>query len=234
MARPPRTSSALSVVAAAAPLLGACGGGDGDASAIPLADERGGGARIAEIVGDAGWLDAGDEESLRCAAPRARRAHVTGATLVAIDGFDETGEGARGNHYMQDSAAEPVAYSGMTVFQPAFSPPELRLIPGDVVDVLGELTEFLGPSAGRFGGCRTLPQMGGTMSFRFEDRPAVPIRVPLDELRGYASARPYIGMLVRVEGVRIAGDPSSRGGRYTASLDVGAGVPPADVPSISN
>ncbi|WP_437300691.1 hypothetical protein [Sorangium sp. So ce426] len=234
MARPPRTSSALPLIAAAAPLLGACGGGGGDAPAIPLADERGGGARVAEIVGDAGWLDPEDEESRRCAAPPARRAHVTGATLVAIDSFDETGEGARGNHYVQDSADEPVPYSGMTVFQPAFDPPDLRLIPGDVVDVLGELTEFLGPSAGRFGGCRTLPELGGTMSFRFEDRPAVPIRVPLDDLRGYASARPYIGMLVRIEGVRIAGAPSSRDGRYAASIDVGAGVRPADVPRLSN
>ncbi|CAN93802.1 MULTISPECIES: hypothetical protein [Sorangium] len=234
MARPPRTSSALPLIAAAAPLLGACGGGDGDAPAIPLADERGGGARVAEIVGDAAWLDPEDEESRRCAVPRARRAHVTGAALVAVDSFDETGEGARGNHYVQDSADEPVPYSGMTIFQPAFDPPDLRLVPGDVVDVLGELTEFLGPSAGRFGGCRTLPELGGTMSFRFEDRPAVPIRVPLDDLGGYASARPYIGMLVRVEGVRITGDPSSRDGRYAASIDVGAGVRPADVPRISN
>lgn len=234
MARPPRTCSALPLIAAAAPLLGACGGGDGDASAIPLADERGGGARIAEIVGDAGWLAPEDEESRRCAVPPARRAHVTGATIVAIDRFDETGEGARGNYYVQDSADEPVPYSGMTVFQPAFSPPDLRLIPGDVIDVLGEITEFLGPSAGRFGGCRTLPQIGGTLSFRFEDHPAAPIHVPLAHLRGYASARPYIGMLVRVEGVSIAGDPSSRDGRYAASIDVGAGVPPAEVPRLSN
>ncbi|KYF61389.1 hypothetical protein BE11_38520 [Sorangium cellulosum] len=236
MARSLRTSSALpaAVVVTAAPLLAACGGGNGDAPWIPLADERGGGARIAELVGEARWLDPDDEDSERCAVPPDRRAHVTGATLVAIDRFDETGEGAHGNHYVQDLADEPVAYSGITVFQPAFSPPDLRLVPGDVVDLSGMLTEFLGPSSGRFGDCRTLPEIGGTMSFRFEDRPARPIRVPLDDLKRYASARRYIGMLVRVEGIKIARDPSSSGGRYTASINVGAGVPAADVPSLSN
>ncbi|WP_437840799.1 hypothetical protein [Sorangium sp. So ce1153] len=236
MARSPRPSSAfpLLVGVAAAALLAACGGGNGDAPWIPLADEHGSGARIAELVGEAEWLDPADEDSERCAVPPDRRAHVTGAALVAIDRFDETGEGAHGNHYVQDSADEPVAYSGITVFQPAFSPPDLRLVPGDVVDLQGVLTEFLGPSSGRFGDCRTLPEIGGTMSFRFEDRPARPARVPLGDLKSYASARRYIGMLVRVEGITIAGDPSSSRGRYTASINVGAGVPVSDVPSLSN
>ncbi|AUX42977.1 hypothetical protein SOCE26_044170 [Sorangium cellulosum] len=236
MARSPRIPIALlaAVPAAAAPLLAACGGGNGDAPSIPLADERGGGARIADLVGEATWLDPTDEDSARCDLPPDRRAHVTGAALVAIDRFDETGEGARGNHYVQDSAEEPAPYSGMTVFQPAFSPPDLRLVPGDVVDLLGVLTEFPGPSAGGFGYCRTLPEIGGTMSFRFEDRPARPKRVSVEDLKSYTSARRYIGMLVRVEGVEIAGAPQSSGGRYTASINVGAGVPAGDVPRISN
>jgi hypothetical protein len=240
MAPPLRITTALVVAAAAvaaAPLLAGCGGGNGDAPSIPLADERGGGARIADLVGEAAWFNADPrtQDSEDCeGVPADRRVHVTGATLVAIDRFDETGEGAHGNHYVQDSADEPVPYSGMTVFQPAFSPPDLRLFPGDVVDLLGVLTEFRGPSSGRFRGCRTLPEIGGTMSFRFEDRPARPAHVPLGDLRSYASARRYIGMLVRVEGIKVAGDPSRSGGRYTASINVGAGVPVSDVPSLSN
>ncbi|WP_437563760.1 hypothetical protein [Sorangium sp. So ce542] len=238
MAAPLRiTTTLLAVAAAAAPLLAACGGGNGDAPSIPLADERGSGARIADLVGEAAWFNADPkaQDSEDCeGVPADRRVHVTGATLVAIDRFDETGEGAHGNHYVQDSADEPVPYSGMTVFQPAFSPPDLRLFPGDVVDLLGVLTEFRGPSSGRFRGCRTLPEIGGTMSFRFEDRPATPIRVPLRALTSYATARGYLGMLVRVEGVTTVGDPARSGGRYTARINVGAGVPADDVPSLSN
>jgi hypothetical protein len=217
-------------------LLIACGGGNGDAPAAPLGNEYGDGARIAELVGEAHWLDPADKESERCSQPPDRRVYITGATLVAIDRFDETGEGARGNFYVQDSADEPAEHSGMTVFRPSFSPPDLRLVPGDVVDLLGVLTEFLGPSVGRFGQCRTLPEIGGTMSFRFENGRVEPKLVPLEALTSYESARKYVGMLVRVEGegVSIAGAPTSSAGRYAASINVGEGVSAEDVPKISN
>ncbi|WP_437650650.1 hypothetical protein [Sorangium sp. So ce362] len=239
MGPPLRITTALAAAAAVAavPLLAGCGGGNGDAPSIPLADERGGGARIADLVGKAAWLDADPrtQDSEGCeGVPADRRVSVTAATLIAIDRFDETGEGAHGNYYVQDRADEPVAYSGMTVFQPAFSPPDLRLFPGDVVDLLGVLTEFRGPSSGRFPGCRTLPEIGGTMSFRFEDGPAKPIRVPLDALTSYATARSYLGMLVQIEGVQTVGDPTRRDGRYTARINVGAGVLGDDIPSLSN
>jgi hypothetical protein len=218
----------------AAPLVVACGGGNGDAPSIPSASEYGDGSRIADLVGEATWLDPEDADSARCSPPPSRSVYVTGLTLVAIDRFDETGEGAQGNFYAQDTAVEPVAYTGMTVFQPSFSPPDLRLAPGDVVDLSGALIEFLGPSVGKFGFCRTLPEINGTMSFRFEGGSVEPTPVPLEELRSYQAARKYIGMLVRVEGVSIAGEPSSSSGRYTASINVGAGVPFSDVPKISN
>lgn len=222
------------LLAAASASLAACGGGNGDAPLTPIADEYGGGARIAELVGDATWLDPSDKGSFRCNPPPDRRVHVTGATVIAIDRFDETGEGDRGNFYIQDSGGEPGAYAGMTVYRPSFTPPDLRLSPGDVVDVTGVLTEFLGPPSGRFEHCRTLPEIGGTLSLRFENGDVEPTLVPLDDLLRYETARPYIGMLVRVEDVVIAGEPSRNEGRFSASLDVGAGVPAPDVPKISN
>lgn len=224
----------VSLPGLAALLFTACGGGNGDAQSTPIADEYGNGARLAELIGAATWLDPTDTDSARCSPPPARRAYVTGATLVAIDDFDETGDGAHGNLYVQDSAGEPAAYAGVTVFQPSFSPPDLRLVAGDVVDMFGDLTEFLGPSVGKFGFCRTLPEVGGTMSFRFEGSHVAPKPLRVEDLKSYASARQYIGMLVRVEQVSIAGDPSSSGGRYLAALQVGAGVPATDVPKISN
>lgn len=219
----------------AAPLVAACGkGGGGDAPSTPLESQYGDGARIADLISEATWLDPDDLESEGCKPPAAKHVYVTGITLTAIDRFDETGEGALGNFYVQDSEGDPVPYSGVTVYSPSFSPPDLRLAEGDVADIQGELSEFLGPSVGKFGYCKTLPEIGGTMSFRFENGHVEPLVVDLEDLKSYETARPYIGMLVRVENVSIAGMPSSSSGRYTASLDVGVGVPASDVPKISN
>ncbi|MCC6555667.1 MAG: hypothetical protein IT372_22115 [Polyangiaceae bacterium] len=218
----------------AVPLLAACGGGNGDAHSTPLANELGDGLRITDIVREATWLDPADDESASCASPPDRSVRVTGVILTAIDRYDETGDGALGNFYVQDMRPEPVEYSGVTVYAPSFSPPDLRLAPGDVADMLGVFTEFLGPSTGRFGGCKTLPELGGTMTFRFEGGHVEPIVVRIEDLKSYETARPYMGMLVRLENASILGTPTNSGGRYSAPLNVGAGVPASDVPKISN
>ncbi len=190
--------------------------------------------RITDINKEAVWLNPADENSEQCKQPPDHYVCVSGVTVVAIDKYDETGDGASGNYYVQDSLEMPVPYSGMTLYAPSFSPPDLRLGPGDVVDVAGTFTEFLGPSGGGFGECKTLPEIGGAVSLRFEGGLATPTVIPLSDLYTYASARKYIGMLVRVENVVIADKPSSSGGRYTAILKVDQAIPAADVPRISN
>jgi hypothetical protein len=242
-----RGLSRLAAIAA----LGALGcsgtgnGGSGDPQSTPRADELGEGARIREVVGEAEWLNPDDLDSAACEVPPDKQTYVTGQVIVAIDRFDETGEGALGNIYIQDVYGEgeqPAAYSGMTVFDPAFTPPDLRIFDGDVMDTFGVLTEFLGPTAGPFGNCKTLPEISGTMAFRFEQgEPLVPITlVPKnggpsrwDPLKGYANARQWLGMLIRVEGVIVA-MPQESNGRYTAAIDVGGGITEADSIKLSN
>ncbi len=209
-------------------------GGLGDLPSTPRADPLGGGARIAELLGPATWLDDGDMDSASCSSPAEKSVYVTGSTIVAIDRYDETGDGAVGNFYVEDTSQTPVPYSGVTVFDPSFSPPDLRLAAGDVVDTQGLLSEFLGPSSGRFGFCKTLPEIGGTLTFRFENGAVTPVTVPLADLKSYATARQWLGMLIRVENIRIANPPANSGGRYTADIDVGAGVQQQDVPKLSN
>lgn len=219
-------------------ILAACGsegsGGTGDAPSQPSTSKLGNGSRIHEIVGEATWLDLNDPDSQTCASPPDRHVNVTGVTVVGIDRFDETGQGQLGNFYVQDTAVDPVPYSGMTVFAPSFSPPDLRLAEGDVADALGTLMEFLGPASGRFGECKTLPEIGGTLSFRLENGIREPHVIPIEDLKSYEGARQWLGMLVKVENVRIAADAANASGRYTAPLSVGAGVPASDVPRISN
>jgi hypothetical protein len=237
-----RRSALLPLVAM---LSAACGGGFGDPAGKPLADAYGDGARIREIVGPAVWYDEANETSDKCAHPADRAVYVTGATIIAIDRFDETGDGQLGNFYAEDSAfadgtaeedPEDLRYPGITVFAPTFSPPDLRLAEGDVVDMNGLFMEFLGPSNGNFGLCRTLPEVSGTLSFRFDgNRPLVPTVVDdVNLLKNYETARPFIGRLIKVTNVVIAQKATNNNGRYTAPLFVSGTGQTDEVPSVTN
>lgn len=211
-------------------------GGTGDPPSVPLADVCGGGARLSDVVGPATWLQPGNQTSKGCKFPTDKHVNVKGVRVVEIDRFDETGKGATGNYYVEEGCGTDIGpYSGMTVYAPGFSPPDLRLATGDVVDVLGNLTEFPGPTSGGFPDCRTLPEIGGTMTFRFELGPEInPVTIPVVDLKSYEGARQWLGMLVRVENLKIATDASESSGRLTAAIDVGGGISAGDVPYISN
>lgn len=228
----------LAFALALATVTAGCGsdGGGGDPPTKPAATEFGSCSRLADVIGPASaWLDPLNTMSDGCSkVPPDERVCVSGATLIAIDRFDETGRNAVGNYYVEDTE-EDADYSGVTVFAPAFSPPDLRLAEGDVIDMIGLRTEFIGPTVGRFGGCRTLPELTGTLSFRFDgNRPFPPKVIPVSELKSYDSARKHLGKLVTIENVKLSSDGTNSGGRFTAELDVGGGVDAADVPKISN
>lgn len=227
---------ALLAALAASACSGTGDGGTGDPPSKPAADPCGGGARLPDVVGEPTWVDPDQAMSNSCSYPPDRPVKLAGLRIVAIDRYDETGDGASGNYYVQDGCADPIGpYAGMTVYAPSFSPPDLRLAEGDVVDVLGNLMEFPGPTAGPFPQCRTLPEIGGTMTFRFElGSDLTPKTIPTTDLKTYEGARQYLGMLVRIENVAIADKAYESNGRYSAPIDVGGGISQIDVPSISN
>lgn len=244
---PPRLlTSRLLPVAAALSLLTACNNfsGGGDQPSKPIKSVLGNGERIADVMGPGDWFDAKNSMSTNCAVPADENVYVTGVTISAVDRFDEVADGAFGNLYVQDTTMEPGEYEGMTVFDPGFTPPDLRVARGDVLDILGVYSEFLGPSAGFFGKCKSLPEIGGTATFRFEGSTTPAKKVNLQDLYGYANARRYLGMLVQVDGLTIGADPVASnsalptGGRYTADIDHTkidtTGVDFADYPKISN
>jgi hypothetical protein len=235
----------LGVVAAGCELTG--DGGVGDPVSTPPADVFGTGKRVHDVVGPADdWYEPGNIDSSGCKFPKNRPIGLTGQVIVAIDRFDETGDGATGNIYVQDAAATtdpPTPYSGITVFDPAFTPPDLRVFDGDVVDTFGNLQEFSGPTGSPFGDCRTLPEVGGTMTFRFDGFVPAPMTIVganggtprWDGVKGYANARQWIGSLVRIEGVILAEDGvEDSNGRMSIAMDMGGGISADDVISISN
>lgn len=221
-------------------------GSTGDPQTEPVANELGNGVRLRDTIGAADWYDASNMESAGCKQPSDRPINATGQVIVAIDRFDETGDGALGNIYIQDlyeGDEEPAPFSGVTVFAPAFTPPDLRLFEGDVVDTFGNLMEFIGPGSSPFGECKTLPEIGGTMSFRFDHGPIEPLTIVnknggtarWEGVTGYQNARQYMGMLVRIEGVNISGELDDDGkGRVTALIDMGGGISAVDSIKISN
>jgi hypothetical protein len=222
----------------AAVFLGACGGGDGDQPSKPLANELGACGRLAKTIGPATWLDPADSMSAGCSMlPPARSVCLSGLSIVAIDDFDETGDGkSSGNYYVEDTSADPPPYAGVTIFRPSFSPPDLRLAEGDVVDFLGSYTEFNGPSTFKFGYCRTLPELSGALTFRFDNNlPLTPKVIPLADLKSYETGRPHLGTLVKLVNAQLdATGASNSNGRYTSGLEVGSIMNVADVPRVTN
>ncbi|MFO0757653.1 MAG: hypothetical protein U0359_14245 [Byssovorax sp.] len=239
MSRTP-SSRPLLLATAFAAVLPACGGGQGDQPSKPAADEFGTCARLAGTIGEASWEKLDDAMSTSCKLPPDRSVCISGVTIVAIDRFDETKDGkSSGNFYIEDGATadDPADFSGVTVFRPSFSPPDLRLAEGDVADFTGTYQEFGGPSTFVFPYCRTLPELSGTMSFRFDNNlPLVPHNIKSDDLKSYVSARKHIGTLVRVEGLTLAaaGKFDSSKHRWTAAIAVSGSIEQTDQPSVSN
>lgn len=229
-----RSRLAIAAGALLALLSAHCTGGVGDQPSTPVGSEYGTTKRLCEIFGEATWEDPANMNNVGCAYPQDRGVHVTGVTIIAIDRFDETGDGAVGNYWVQDPVCKGKPFSGMTVFAPSFSPPDLRLANNDVVDMNGQATEFPGPSSGRFPQCRTLPEISGSLSFRFDsDEPPEPVTIDVLDLKVYAKARQWLGMLVKVENISLADNGANSGGRFTAPLNTGAGTV-SDRPRITN
>ncbi len=176
---------------------------------------------------------------------------ITGVSVVAVDDFDETHDGkSAGAIYVEDlghaddagavesCATQGVAcaYSGIELFGASFNPPALRVAPGDVVDARGQYQEFPGPSTFLFPAGETLPELvGATVSLRFEYAPLAPVKIDLADLKAYDTGRKWLGMLVRIDDVRLFDAPTAGStGRYSVHLDVGAGVAAPQLPTVTN
>lgn len=173
---------------------------------------------------------------------------ITGVSVVAVDQFDETNNGKSiGNIYVEDLAQRQsdgsikscanitCPYSGMTLYGSAFSPPDLSVAAGDVVDIHGRYDAFTGPTSSPFDNGEILPEIsGGTVSLRFEYTPAAPVTIDIHDLTSYDTARKWIGMLVKIDNVQLTDNPTISSGRFSEHLNVGGGVTLNNVPTLSN
>ncbi len=132
---------------------------------------------------------------------------VSGVIVVAVDQFDEAQTGkSQGTIYVQDiGSKEP--YSGISLFAPAFNPGNLRVGPGDVLDLRGEYQENKNISTAVFAKDSPLPQFAQPIAtFRYETAVPAPVDIKVEDLGDYAKGRQWFGMLVRISDVTLQGD----------------------------
>lgn len=205
-----RTPALLVLVSVASLAAGACSsGGDGDPPAPAPATAVGDGVRIKDVVDPAKKM-------------AGAFVNITGATVVWVDTFDETRDGkSKGTIYVQDVGSND-KYSGTSLFGPTFVPSNLRVAPGDVVDLNGQYTESANIGKAIFTPPQVLPQIAKpTSTFRFEYKLPDPVVIDVNDLNDYAKGRPWMNMLVTVKDVTVGTAPSDSDpptGRVTAPI----------------
>jgi hypothetical protein len=152
---------------------------------------------------------------------------VSGAVVIAVDTYDETNDGkGTGTVYVQDlGAKKETPYSGISLFATTFSPGNLAVAPGDVLDLRGQYQENQQipskPPVIFPPGALLVQLTQPTATFRFETQVPEPVDIDAAELSDYAKARQWIGMLVRINHVVIPTDPfDAASGRFSIDLSL--------------
>jgi hypothetical protein len=206
-------------------MLFSCGdGGSGDAHAQVTPSVLGSGLRIKDVTDPS---NPHHQDFLVAGAT----ADVSGATVVAVDTYDETGNGkSQGTIYVQDLGSKD-PFSGTSLFSPSFVPGNLRVGAGDVLDLSGQYQENAAIGSAAFAPGAVLAQLSRpTATFRFEQGGAIePTDISLDDLSDWKTGSKWINMLVRVKNVQLQDDVTTASivnGRISARLNT-AGDPSA-------
>lgn len=156
-------------------------------------------------------------EGLRCPAVGSRVV-IENVVVTATDSYDEDGEGRTGNAWIQDPVPAGGPWSGVQLFVPTVVPARTRLVPGDVVRVVGTLDEFVlryddGSPMDRKG---TLTELrDASIQKTGEYLAPAPVTIAGADLGDRLRAEPWEGVLVRVEDVVFTGGYDSYGDATT-------------------
>ena len=129
---------------------------------------------------------------------------VTGAAVLGVDTFDETNNGkSRGTVYVQDVGSQD-PWSGMSLYSPTFIPGDLRLAPGDVLDLTGAYQENVSIGTAIFPVGQVLAQISKPVgTFRYEYQPPEPTEIDPTDLDDYTKGSKWVSMLVVVKNVTL-------------------------------
>jgi hypothetical protein len=161
--------------------------------------------RIHEIRDPASPTKAASESSVQ----------ISGAVVVAVDRFDETGDGkSAGTIYVADLGSQQ-PFSGISLFNPSFVPGNLRVGAGDALDLRGEYQEnqdrpiLFAPGA-------FLVQLANAVgTFRFDAKVPDPVEINVKDLETYETGRKWLNMLVTMKNVTVEADAFESKGRMS-------------------
>jgi hypothetical protein len=150
---------------------------------------------------------------------------VSSVVVSWVDTYDETKDGKSiGTVYIQDVGSQ-APFSGLSMFKSSYVPADIRLLPGDVMNVAGEYAESVSVGSASFPAPETLPQFNEPVAtFQYDFTSPVPAVVPLADLdmhldlSNYAAGRKWENMLVTVNDVIIAGGETDTTGLRVSYL----------------
>ena len=188
--------------------LVACGSRDGDAGSKPNPNSIGTCVHIRDVVDPAKNMNGATVS-------------ISGAVVLTIDTYDETQDGkSRGTVYVQDIGSQ-APFSGTSLYSPAFVPSDLRVVPGDTLDLLGQYVTESSIGAAVFNPGEVLPQISKpTATFRYEFKTPDPVQIDVGDLNdnNYATGYQWENMLVTVKNVVLCDGLSTSKGRTTGAL----------------
>jgi hypothetical protein len=137
--------------------------------------------------------------------------NITGASLIVIDDYDETNDGKSiGAVYVQD-VGSTAPYSGIELYKPTYSPSNLLVAPGDVLDIAGLYQNY---QYSAFISDQIIPEMSEpVVTFRFEWTVPKPAVINPNDISGavatsadpkvFAQGLRWESMLVEVDNVTV-------------------------------
>lgn len=197
------------------PLVSCDGGGGGDPPApITVPPPAGKDQRIHEIRDPQSPLHAADASQVK----------VSGAVVIAVDTHDETNDGkSAGTIYVSDLGSQD-PYSGISLYNPSFIPGNLRVGPGDALDLRGEL-QLNNTIPIPFAKDAFLVQIANPIgTFRFDASVPDPVTkqdgrdLKVDDLSTYENGQKWLNMLVTIKNVTVVKANKPSKGRVSYDL----------------
>ena len=184
----------------------ACGSRDGDAGSKPNPNPIGTGVHIRDVVDPAKNMNGAT-------------VNISGAVVLTIDTYDETQDGkSRGTVYVQDIGSQ-APFSGTSLYSPAFVPSDLRVVPGDTLDLVGQYVTESAIGAAVFNPGEVLPQVSKpTATFRYEFKTPDPLEIDVNDLNDYNKGYQWENMLVTVKNVTLCNGLDTSKGRTTGTI----------------
>lgn len=147
--------------------------------------------------------------------------NISGVVFTWLDTFDETKNGkSLGTVYIQDVASQ-APFSGLSIYEPAYIPPDLRLSPGDVLDYTGgQYGELPNIGTAAFTAGTYLVQLSKPVgTFDYEYTNATPTVIDPADLGTFNTGLQWTSMLVTINDVYLGAFVDDGKGRVTAPIE---------------